>query len=133
MYIHDQRQLPSPCSSETSIPRLDDWERIQRTTAIWYGLISNDDHKDHDCHFTMSIRFSYEGTYTIRIAHDGQVAPAWEEQHSSLTTAMRQLLLRICRQILCECTPREEEDRVIRSSREHARATVSQVMSGITG
>ncbi len=65
--------------------------------------------------------------------HDGQVAPAWEEQHSSLTTAMRQLLLRICRQILCECTPREEEDRVIRSSREHARATVSQVMSGITG
>jgi len=131
MTIHNERQLAAQCSSEATVLRLDDLARIQRTTAIWYGLISSDHHKECDCQFTLTIRFSYERNYTIRIAHAGQVAPAWEEQHSSLTTAMRQLLLRICRQILCECTPREE-DRVIRSRRDSARATVSQVMSEIT-
>ena len=132
MHMDEQCSLTS--SYHSNIDRLshDDWERVQQATAAWYNLISNTCHKDHDCHFNVNIRFSYDGKYTIRIAHDGEIATAWEERHDSVATAMRRLLRRICTQALQECEPCEDDDMEIRTRRNQTRKILDTLMLSLS-
>ena len=132
MHIHEQGSLTSSCHSNADLLTHEDWERVQQATCAWYNLISNASHKDHDCHFSVNIRFSYDGRHTIRIAHDGEIATAWEERHESLVTAMQQLLRRICTQALHECEPRENDDMEILTRRNQARRTLDALMLGLS-
>jgi hypothetical protein len=132
MHMDEQCSLTS--SYHSNIDRLshDDWERVQQATAAWYNLISNTCHKDHDCHFNVNIRFSYDGKYTIRIAHDGEIATPCEERHDSLITAMQQLLRRICAQALHECEPCENDDMEILTRRNQTRRTITALMPSLS-
>ena len=78
-------------------------DRIQQATGLWYDLVSHDHHKDRDCHFSLTIQFSYRGERTISIEHHGYVDHAWRETARSLSHAAERLLIRICRQIAVHC------------------------------
>ena len=96
--------------------------RIQRVTALWYDLISEEHHKDRDCHFYVTIQFSYNGERTISINHEGYVAEVWQETADSLSAAAQHLLIRICRQILRECRDADDTDPA-RCEKSHATKT----------
>lgn len=84
--------------------------RLLRATGLWYDLIAHDHHKDRDCHFNLTLRYSYAGERTIIIEHEGYIVEPWHETAPSLAQAADHLLIRICRQIDRECAGRHETD-----------------------
>lgn len=99
--------------------------RIKQATALWYDLVAKDHHKDRDCHFYLTLQFSYDGTRTIHIQHEGYVVGEWGETARSLSEAGEHLLIRICRQIDdgCKVHPDTEPERTQHCAHIHAQLT----------
>lgn len=96
--------------TDPTILRAEDCTPIAEATALWYRLISSDRHKDQDCHFSMTVTFSYNGSRTITVQHAGYLAGAWSAPAKTFASALHILLRRICQQILDECTYTDETD-----------------------
>ncbi|MEK7760444.1 MAG: hypothetical protein AAB433_02580 [Nitrospirota bacterium] len=96
--------------TDATILRPEDCAPIPEATALWYRLISSDRHKDQDCHFSMTVTFSYNGSRTITVTHHGYLAGAWSAPAKTFTSALTLLLRRICQQILDECAYTDETD-----------------------
>jgi hypothetical protein len=90
--------------------RAEDCVPLSEATALWYRLISSDRHKDQDCHFSMTVTFSYNGSRTITLKHDGDLAGAWSAPAKTFVSARNILLRRIYQQILDECAYTDETD-----------------------
>jgi len=96
--------------TDATILHPEDCAPIAEATALWYRLISSDHHKDQDCHFSMTVTFSYKGSRTITVTHNGYLAGAWSAPANTVTSALTLLLRRICQQILDECAYTDETD-----------------------
>lgn len=49
-------------------------EELQRLQEAWYHYVSQDHHKDRDCHFYVNLDFAYDGTdVTHEVTHHGYI------------------------------------------------------------
>ena len=55
-------------------------QAIKELTALWYSLLI-DHHKDRDCHFFVTNKFSYDGEEKWYAFHEGYIAGDWYSEY----------------------------------------------------
>jgi hypothetical protein len=63
---------------------------FKRLMAQYYKLLGQDHHKDRDCHFSLGVRFSYDGQVKYYIEHWGYVYDEIHEDFDSYEMALRE-------------------------------------------
>lgn len=54
-------------------------EKIIKLNTIWYHLIGPEHHKDRDCHFYITQKFSYGDTMKYIVEHNGYIKHDYED------------------------------------------------------
>ena len=68
-------------------------EEITFLTGIWYDYVSQDHHKDRDCHWYIEMVWSYGNPPNYRVRHPGYIMDNWASI-SCGTMELAQTLLR---------------------------------------
>jgi hypothetical protein len=69
--------------------------QITELTEKWYSLISQDHHKDRDCHFYINTVWSYGKKQKYRVEHYGYIFRDVEEVFNTYNEAAQFLLNKI--------------------------------------
>lgn len=51
---------------------------IVRLTRLWHEGVSLDHHKDRDCHWYITVKYSYGDQPTFTASHNGYIGPQWQ-------------------------------------------------------
>lgn len=51
--------------------------KIQKLSALWYEYVNFDHHKDRDCHWNITISYSYGGHPVYQASHNGYIAKGY--------------------------------------------------------
>jgi hypothetical protein len=62
-------------------------EQITKLTCEWYDIIKTDHHKDRDCHWNISVRWSYGDEPAFVIEHHGYILDHIEQSYPSYRSA----------------------------------------------
>ena len=66
-------------------------DKVRDLTAQWYALISGAHHKDHDCHFYITTKFSYDGKLTYSITHYAYIGREIDEEYPTYPVCLKAL------------------------------------------
>ena len=72
---------------------------ITRLTKIWYEYVSNDHHKDRDCHFYISKTWSYGNKPKYIVEHFGYIGEECNIECNSFQKAHKILLEQLVKMI----------------------------------
>ena len=69
---------------------------IVRLTRLWYEAVSRDYHKDRDCHWYITTKYSYGEQPTFAGSHPGYIGPRWVgEERTTYAEALADLRLQL--------------------------------------